>query len=140
MRDDDTTGMEHIARIIERLTVVGTGLRHITIGVKSTSVSVPRAVIEYHQSVVHGVLADLRGIGGDAPTRAVKDRVYRDVMLSAFTHDGSGFRCAKCHVVGPKDSVHVDHITPLARGGSNDRTNLQVLCRSCNLSKGAGAA
>ena len=32
---------------------------------------------------------------------------------------------------------HVDHIMPLARGGSNDRRNLQALCPTCNLSKSA---
>lgn len=32
---------------------------------------------------------------------------------------------------------HVDHVMPLALGGSNDLSNLQVLCPTCNLSKGA---
>lgn len=34
-------------------------------------------------------------------------------------------------------SYHVDHITPLYRGGSNWPDNLQILCPSCNCSKGA---
>jgi 5-methylcytosine-specific restriction endonuclease McrA len=32
---------------------------------------------------------------------------------------------------------HVDHILPLALGGDNRRKNIQLLCPTCNLSKGA---
>jgi 5-methylcytosine-specific restriction endonuclease McrA len=32
---------------------------------------------------------------------------------------------------------HVDHRIPLALGGSNDRTNIQLLCPSCNHKKQA---
>lgn len=32
---------------------------------------------------------------------------------------------------------HLDHITPLARGGANADNNIQLLCRTCNLRKGA---
>lgn len=32
---------------------------------------------------------------------------------------------------------HVDHLTPLSRGGSNWPRNLALACPACNLSKGA---
>ena len=49
---------------------------------------------------------------------------------------GQGERCAYCRCrLG--DAYHVDHIIPLAKGGSSDRRNLQILCEPCNLAKGA---
>lgn len=32
---------------------------------------------------------------------------------------------------------HVDHVMPLALGGDNTRSNIQILCAPCNLSKNA---
>lgn len=45
--------------------------------------------------------------------------------------------CTMC--LGPlfKGKFHVDHYMPLALGGSNDRRNLHLLHKKCNLSKGA---
>ena len=45
-------------------------------------------------------------------------------------------KCAACQCCIEK-RYHVDHIEPLSRGGSNDKSNLQLLCPTCNLSKGA---
>lgn len=49
-------------------------------------------------------------------------------------------RCASCEkklfMTGAK-KYHVDHIKPLARGGSNAKENLQCLCPSCNHRKHA---
>lgn len=48
--------------------------------------------------------------------------------------------CANCHTKlfeYGKHKYHVDHIMPLARGGSNWPSNLQCLCPTCNLSKNA---
>jgi 5-methylcytosine-specific restriction endonuclease McrA len=48
-------------------------------------------------------------------------------------------RCASCQdkVGGANKKYHVDHIVPLSRGGSNESTNLQILCVECNLRKSA---
>ena len=35
------------------------------------------------------------------------------------------------------DSAHLDHIVPISRGGINTDDNVQLLCPTCNLSKGA---
>ena len=43
------------------------------------------------------------------------------------------YRCACC---GEKRKLEVDHILPIAKGGRNDITNIQALCKPCNLSKG----
>ena len=42
--------------------------------------------------------------------------------------------CVHC---SSSDDLAIDHIIALARGGTNDLENLQLLCRSCNSRKGA---
>lgn len=46
-------------------------------------------------------------------------------------------RNAKCAACGSTDHPEIDHILPLALGGTHSPANLQVLCRPCNRSKGA---
>lgn len=45
-------------------------------------------------------------------------------------------KCAICKV-SLDLAYQVDHVVPLALGGSNERSNLQLLCPFCNQSKGA---
>lgn len=44
-----------------------------------------------------------------------------------------GEACLKC---GSDDILTIDHIKPIALGGDNSFENLQILCKSCNSSKG----
>lgn len=50
-------------------------------------------------------------------------------------------KCTFCQkdltgLLSPQFDSHMDHIVPLANGGINDVSNLQLLCAPCNLSKG----
>ncbi len=44
--------------------------------------------------------------------------------------------CVYCGMLLSGD-YHIDHKTPVSRGGSNDIENLQILCPTCNVKKGA---
>lgn len=46
-------------------------------------------------------------------------------------------RCACCRSDVIKAKYHLDHIMPLALGGVNEDSNMQILCAPCNLSKHA---
>lgn len=51
----------------------------------------------------------------------------------------AGFKCQACgEKPGPDNNIvlHIDHIIPFSKGGSDRVDNLQALCGSCNMSKG----
>ncbi|WP_371359453.1 HNH endonuclease [Cohaesibacter sp. ES.047] len=63
---------------------------------------------------------------------------------NAVFHRDKG-RCVLCQtdltkLFSQQSQIHYDHIIPLAHGGMNCITNLQLTCSSCNLSKGARSA
>ena len=45
----------------------------------------------------------------------------------------ANYRCQRC---GSKENLTVDHIMPLSLGGTNTIDNCQILCLTCNASKG----
>jgi 5-methylcytosine-specific restriction endonuclease McrA len=50
--------------------------------------------------------------------------------------EACGGRCLACGVAKPED-LTVDHVVPLALGGSNIIENIQPLCTVCNGIKGS---
>ncbi|MBA3833743.1 MAG: HNH endonuclease [Chthoniobacterales bacterium] len=54
--------------------------------------------------------------------------IVRSIVL-----ERDGYSCAYC---GSDANLHIDHVIPLARGGSNTFDNLVTSCGPCNQSKG----
>lgn len=53
---------------------------------------------------------------------------------AVFARDN--YRCQICGAtVDDGAKLHVDHILPVSKGGTNDIRNLQILCEKCNLGK-----
>lgn len=56
--------------------------------------------------------------------------------LRAAVLERDNFTCVYCGAKGTALSpLHVDHITPLIQGGTNDMNNLATACRECNCGK-----
>jgi hypothetical protein len=71
----------------------------------------------------------------DQKTRRVSARrVRRTAWWQAYLHL-SGGQCAYCHVT--EETLTLEHIEPLALGGTNAPDNLLPVCSDCNHAKGS---
>jgi 5-methylcytosine-specific restriction endonuclease McrA len=63
----------------------------------------------------------------------LNSRRYRVQRERVFMRDGR-----VCQICGTDEGeMHIDHIIPRKVGGDHSLDNLRVLCKSCNLRKGA---
>jgi len=62
-------------------------------------------------------------------SRQISGTVKYEVLKRAKT------RCELCGISNKIKAIEVDHIIPINKGGSNDISNLQALCYSCNSMK-----
>jgi hypothetical protein len=58
--------------------------------------------------------------------------IPKDVQMFVWQRDSG--RCVQC---ASNQNLEFDHIIPFSMGGSSTARNLQLLCESCNRSKGA---
>ena len=53
-----------------------------------------------------------------------------------YVFDRNNYQCQSCQTIDlSAKNLQIDHIIPLAQGGSNDFSNLQTLCAKCNRAK-----
>ena len=54
-----------------------------------------------------------------------------------FIYERDAGSCYVCNAPVPSDAFELDHLVPVAAGGTSEDFNLAVSCRFCNRSKGA---
>jgi hypothetical protein len=67
-------------------------------------------------------------------SRMPADTAPISVDTRVFVWQRDGGKCRKC---GSRRNLHFDHVIPRSWGGASTVENVQVLCRRCNLAKGA---
>lgn len=61
--------------------------------------------------------------------------VSKKLRFEVFKRDS--FTCQYCGKKAPDVVLHIEHITPVSKGGKNTMMNLVTSCVECNLGKGA---
>ena len=69
-------------------------------------------------------------------TRSTRHRPYISPLVKKRVAAQQKWRCASCQLL-LDETYELDHFTPLFKGGSNDETNLQALCKRCHAMKSA---
>lgn len=59
--------------------------------------------------------------------------ISKKIRFEVFKRDS--FKCQYCGKSSPDVVLHVDHISPVSKGGENDLLNLITSCVDCNLGK-----
>ena len=64
-----------------------------------------------------------------------RESISKKMRFEVFKRDS--FTCQYCGRKAPDVVLHVDHITPVSKGGKNALMNLVTSCFDCNMGKGA---
>lgn len=75
--------------------------------------------------------------GGHEGQCVSREPISKSLRFEVFKRDG--FACRYCGQTAPDVVLHVEHMRPVSRGGTNHPANLCTACSACNLGK-AGEA
>ena len=64
-------------------------------------------------------------------------RINIPQSVKKYVLQRNNYQCQSCGKKNTETKLNIDHIVALANGGSNDISNLQVLCSKCNQNKKA---
>lgn len=92
------------------------------------------ALQQAYALAVHAVRRSLATPTGSRRSAAPRETIPASVRAAVLERDG--FRCRRCgHTTDHGVRLVLDHIEPVAHGGSNHIANLQTLCEPCNAGK-----
>jgi 5-methylcytosine-specific restriction endonuclease McrA len=67
----------------------------------------------------------------------IREKYEEATLRRERIFERDGHCCVHC---GSSELLQIDHIHPRSKGGGDEDSNLQTLCRACNSSKGTGLA
>lgn len=138
------TPVRHVAAVPAPTHIPAGTSDHIAAGIRRTR-------LEQEQARILKEVCDELGLDPRLERKALrkaKSRYTAHAKRRARIADGEGFTRADiirrdnatCYLCnrGPLDhaDIHIDHDTPLSRGGTHTADNVHVACSPCNLSKG----
>lgn len=64
---------------------------------------------------------------------AKRKGISKRLRFEIFNRDG--FSCVYCGKTAADETLEIDHVVPVSKGGANDKSNLVTACFSCNRGK-----
>lgn len=64
-----------------------------------------------------------------------RSRISIPPEVRDYVFQRDNYQCRSCGKSKQETALEIDHIIAIAQGGSNDISNLQTLCRTCNQQK-----
>jgi hypothetical protein len=97
-----------------------------------TILEIKYAVVQYEKRLGKLKRSVSAHVDSHDPAQPQRERISDQVRMFVWQRDEG--KCVQC---GRRDKLEFDHVIPVSRGGSNTERNIQLLCETCNRSKGA---